>query len=144
MFDDQGILIPRMESVPESIRARAQLCDPYINLGRSSRVCLPGDEEDRNVEGVLGDDNRNGRPGTNAPIEVRTISSSEYVSLIAAQTLSAASNAADPDTRFAQYFPETILAPERVVCPERIPNPATVRDRGCVPQSLFAPSVPQK
>jgi hypothetical protein len=56
--------------------------------------------------------------------------------------LNAASNAFNPDARFQQYFPEFVPAPLSVVCPERIPNPVTVRDRGCVPQGLFAPSVP--
>jgi hypothetical protein len=111
----------------------------YIRPGPASSKCVPGGEEGGN--GGNGGQGTLGSPGTAAPVEVKTFSAGEYTSLIAAQTLNAASNAFNPDRRFQQYFPETVPAPERVVCPERIPNPVTVRDRGCVPQALFAPSV---
>jgi hypothetical protein len=132
-----GHIIKPNESVPESIRLRRQVdtCPVYIRPGPASSLCVPGGEEgSTNI-------NNNGSPGTAAPVEVKTFSAGEYTSLIAAQVLNAASNAFNPDRRFQQYFPETVPAPERVVCPERIPNPVAVRDRGCIPQALFAPSV---
>lgn len=125
-------------AIPESIRLRAQIetCTPYIRLGPSSTRCIPGGEE-------------GGNPGVTtvpetsyAPVVVRTRTAGEQTQLVGTQTLAAASNVADPERRFQQYFPESIPAPLSVVCPERIPNPVTVRDRGCVPQALFAPSVP--
>lgn len=79
-----------------------------------------------------------------APVAVRSRTAGEQTQLVGVQTLAAASNVADPERRFQQYFPESIPAPLSVVCPERIPNPVTVRDRGCVPQALFAPSVPSQ
>jgi hypothetical protein len=140
-----GYVIKPKESVPESIRLRRQVdaCPMFIRPGPSSSLCVPGGEEGEGqgqgqpTQNTLGI----GTPGT-APVEVKTFSAGEYMSLLGAQTLNAANNSFNPDTRFQQYFPETVPAPERVVCPERIPNPVTVRDRGCVPQALFAPSVP--
>jgi hypothetical protein len=127
----------RKEAVPESIRLRRQVdtCPMYVRPGPASSLCVPGGEEGTSSTSV-------GSPGTAAPVEVKTFSAGEYVSLLGAQTLNAANNAFNPDRRFRQYFPETVPAPERVVCPERVPNPVTVRDRGCIPQALFAPSVP--
>jgi hypothetical protein len=135
-----GHIIKPIESVPESIRLRRQVdtCPMYIRPGPASSLCVPGGEEGGNSGGV----GTLGSPGTAAPVEVKTFSAGEYLSLLGAQTLNAASNAFNPDRRFQQYFPETVPAPERVVCPERIPNPVPVRDSGCVPQTLFAPSVP--
>jgi hypothetical protein len=135
----------RSETVPESIRLRRQVdtCPMYIRPGPSSSLCVPGGEE-----GSQGAQTQpqpqiqtQGTPGA-APVEVKTFSAGEYMSLLGAQTLNAANNAFNPDTRFQQYFPETVPAPERIVCPERIPNPVVVRDRGCIPQAVFAPSVP--
>jgi hypothetical protein len=120
-------------SLPESIRVRAQLCSPYVAPGYSSSKCIPGASDSAASITVS--------PGTDAPVAVRTFSASEYTQLLGIQTLNAATNIANPDARFQQYFPETTPAPLSVVCPERVPNPATVRDRGCVAQSLFAPSV---
>ena len=133
LYDEQGQPYQRGIAVPESVRARAQLCTPYVRIGRSSATCLPGGEESANVGNV-------GTPGTDAPVEVRTVSASEYAALVATQVLNAASNAENPDARFQQYFPETMPAPLRVVCPERYPNPVAVRDRGCIPQGIFASS----
>lgn len=129
--------------LPESVRARVQLeaCPMYIRPGISSSKCLPGEDADSgtNSGGNLG------TPGTTAPVEVRSMSAGEYIQLVAAQTLNAASNASNPERRFQQYFPESVPAPERIVCPERLPNrnPITVRDRFCVPQTLFAASTPE-
>ena len=128
----------RSETVPESIRLRQQVdrCPMYIRPGPSS-ACVPnGTQNTQGAQSTLGS-----TPGT-APVEVKTFSAGEYMSLLGAQTLNAASNSFNPDTRFQQYFPETVAAPLRVVCPERIPNPVVVRDRGCIPQGIFAPSVP--
>lgn len=124
----------RSETIPESLRLRQQVdaCPMYIRPGFPSSTCIPGE----------GQSNAEGTPGTTAPVEVKTFSAGEYISLLGAQTLNAASNSFNPDTRFQQYFPETVPAPLSVVCPERIPNPVTVRDRGCIPQAVFAPSVP--
>jgi hypothetical protein len=110
----------------------------YIRPGISSANCLPGGEEGENGGG-----GNLGTPGTAAPVEVRSLSAGEYIQLVAAQTLNAASNASNPETRFQQYFPESVPAPLSVVCPERIPNPVTVRDRFCVPQAMFAASTPE-
>jgi hypothetical protein len=125
-------------TIPESLRLRQQVdaCPMYIRLGSSSSLCVPGEStpgvEDQSAQAVQG----------TAPVEVKTFSAGEYISLLGAQTLNAANNSFNPDTRFQQYFPETVPAPLSVTCPERVPNPVTVRDRGCIPQALFAPSVP--
>jgi hypothetical protein len=137
-FNEQGEPYERKEAIPESMRVRSQLCASYVRPGRSSATCIPGGDEGGNPGTA-----NIGAPGTDAPVEVRTLSASEYLALQAAQTLNAASNATNPDARFQQYFPESIPAPLRVVCPERYPNPARLRDRFCVPQGVFASSVPQ-
>ncbi len=131
-------------ALPESVRLRVQVdaCPMYIRPGISSANCLPGGEEGENGGGV-GNGGNLGTPGTAAPVEVRSLSAGEYIQLVAAQTLNAASNASNPETRFQQYFPESVPAPLSVVCPERIPNPVTVRDRFCVPQAMFAASTPE-
>jgi hypothetical protein len=127
-------------AIPESIRIRSQLCTLYVQPGKSSATCIPGGEEGGNSGSSVSSTAI--PPGTDAPVEVRTRSAGEYIQLLGAQVLNASSNISNPDARFQQYFPESIPAPLSVVCPERIPNPVTVRDRGCVPQALFAPSVP--
>jgi hypothetical protein len=73
-------------------------------------------------------------------ILVRTVAASETTALLGIQTLNAATDATNPDTRFAQYFPELPPAPISKICPERYPNPAPVRDRFCIPQATFASS----
>jgi hypothetical protein len=135
-----GQIVKPNESVPESIRLRRQVdaCPMYVRPGPASSLCVPGGEEGETPQTQT----TQTTPGTTAPVEVKTFSAGEYLSLLGAQTLNAASNAFNPDRRFQQYFPETVPAPLSVVCPERIPNPVTVRDRGCIPQALFAPSVP--
>ncbi len=141
LFDETGKPYERREAVPESVRLRTQLCTPYVRPGYSSSKCIPGGSEGNTTQTAQAQAQALGTPGTEAPVPVRTFSAGEYVQLLGAQVLNAASNAANPDARFQQYFPETIPAPLSVVCPERVPNPATVRDRGCVAQTLFAPSV---
>lgn len=146
VYDINGNFLELRNAIPESVRLRSQVeaCTPYIRLGPSSSKCVPGGEEGDNPGTDPGPTNPSAlsTPGTYAPIEVRTRTAGEYVQLLGVQTLNAASNVFNPDTRFQQYFPETIPAPLSVVCPERIPNPVTVRDRGCIPQAMFAPSVP--
>jgi hypothetical protein len=139
IYDISGNVVELRNAMPESIRLRQQVetCTPYIRPGLPSSRCVPGGEEGGNP----GTSNV-GSPGTYAPVEVRTRTAGEYTTLLGTQALNAASNAFNPDARFQQYFPEFVPAPLSVVCPERIPNPVTVRDRGCVPQGLFAPSVP--
>jgi hypothetical protein len=132
LFEDRN-----RAALSESIRIRSQLCTPYLRLGRSSATCIPGGEEGGNPGSSAAIP-----PGTDAPVEVRTRSAGEYIQLLGAQVLNASSNISNPDARFKQYFPESIPAPLSVVCPERIPNPVPVRDTVCVPQTLFAPSVP--
>jgi hypothetical protein len=118
-YDADGNIVPPRESVPESIRMRSQLCTPYLRPGKSSSICIPG-EDTETITSIP--------PGTDAPVEVRTRSAGEYIQLLGAQVLNASSNISDPDARFKQYFPESIPAPLSVVCPERIPNPVPVRD----------------
>ncbi len=137
IYDTEGNILPPRESVPESIRIRSQLCTPYLRPGKSSATCIPGGEEGGNPGSSAAIP-----PGTDAPVEVRTRTAGEYIQLLGVQVLNASSNISDPDARFKQYFPESVPAPLSVVCPERIPNPVPVRDTVCVPQTLFAPSVP--
>ncbi len=126
-------------AIPESVRSRTALCTPYIAPSRSSATCIPGGEEGGNPGTA-----NVGTPGTDAPVEVKTRSAGEYQSLLGIQVLSAANNpfTTDPDARFKQYFPPSIPAPLSVTCPERYDNPAPIRDRGCIPQGVFATSVP--
>jgi hypothetical protein len=137
------------EPMLESTRVRKSLCVGYIRPGPSSSDCRGvggnGDGDGSGGGSGGGPVNLMGstqNPGQN-PIQVRTRPASETTALVGAITLNAASNASNPDTRFSQYFPEIPPAPIGIICPERIPNPAPpTRDRFCVPQTLFAPSVP--
>jgi hypothetical protein len=142
-------------SLPESIRIRNQLCTPYVYVppGRGSSCSSLYNGGAVGATGTAGTTGTTGAAGTNAAIPgqpvyidaailVRTVAASETTALLAAQTLNAATDATNPDTRFAQYFPEQPPAPMSKICPERYPNPARVRDRFCIPQGTFAPSVP--
>ncbi len=147
------VLPSNKEPLPESLRIRNQLCIPYVYVppGRGSS-CAPqfvsgagGSGGGMGSTGATGTTNANlpGLPAyIDAPVMVRTVAASETTALLGAQVLNAARNAENPDTRFAQYFPEQPPFPIEKVCPERYPNPAPVRDRFCVPQGMFAPSVP--
>ncbi len=141
-------------TLPESIRIRNELCRPYVYVpperGSSCSAVFAGGDDVGGTTGTMG---ATGASGTNAAIPgqpvyidaailVRTVAASETTALLAAQTLNAATDATNPDTRFAQYFPEQPPAPMSKICPERYPNPAPVRDRFCIPQGTFAPSVP--
>lgn len=134
-LDSEGEIVEPRVAIPESVRVRSQVCIPYVRPGRSSTLCAPGQEETPTPA-------EEGTPGTEAPVEVRTTAASEYTSLLGEQTLNAATNISNPDTRFQQYFPEQPPIPLEIICPERIPNPVTVRDRFCVPQGVFAASTP--
>lgn len=142
--------------LPESIRIRNQLCAPYVYVppGRSSSCSTQYDQGGSvgstaaiSTTGVSITTVTNATiPGQpvyiDAAVLVRTVAASETTALLGIQALNAATDATNPDTRFAQYFPEQPPIPLSKICPERYPNPAPVRDRFCIPQGTFAPSVP--
>ena len=142
--------------LPESVRIRNQLCAPYLYVppGRgSSCSALFNQGGSGGSIDASGATVATGASGTNAAIPgqpvyidaavlVRTVAASETAALLGIQALNAATDVTNPDTRFAQYFPEQPPIPLSKICPERYPNPAPVRDRFCIPQGTFAPSVP--
>ena len=147
-------MIPTSNTVlPESLRIRNQLCTPYVYVppGRSSACSsVYTDSSSSSVSSMMNVVTMDLTP-TNAMIPgqpvymegailVRTVAASETTALLGIQTLNAATDATNPDTRFAQYFPELPPAPISKICPERYPNPAPVRDRFCIPQGTFASS----
>lgn len=150
-----GTLLPTStnttySALPESVRIRNELCRPYVYVppGRGSSCSSL-----YNNGGSIGENGATSTNGTNAaipgqpayidaPVLVRTVAASETTALLGIQTLNAARDTTNPDTRFAQYFPEQPPIPLSKICPERYPNPARVQDRFCIPQGTFAPSVP--
>ncbi len=144
LYDANGNYVEPRNAIPESLRLRAQVdaCPMYVRPGLSSATCVPGGEEGDSGSSTGAISSITSTPGTTAPVEVRTRTAGEFTELLGIQVLNAANNRFNPDTRFQQYFPETVPAPERVVCPERIPNPVPARETVCIPQTLFAPSVP--
>jgi hypothetical protein len=147
-------VIPTSRSVlPESLRIRNQLCTPYVYIppGRSSACTGSVGSTGPMDPGIMIGPTESPVSTTNpiipgqpvymeGAILVRTVAASETTALLGIQTLNAATDATNPDTRFAQYFPELPPAPMSKICPERYPNPAPVRDRFCIPQATFASS----
>jgi hypothetical protein len=127
-----------VSAMPESVRMQIERCTPYIRTGPTSFPCVggPGSSTGSVVIGT-----------TDAPVQVRSVAASETTRLRGVEVLNQLQNIDNPDTRFQQYFPKQPIAPERVLCPERLPPSNAPRgpaaDRGCVPQNMFAPSVPQ-
>jgi hypothetical protein len=130
------------EPMLESTRVRKALCEGYIRPGLSSNPCngFNGTSTGGGGGGPVNLSANTQNPGQ-IPTQVRTRPASDTTALLGVQTLNAATNEANPDTRFSKYFPELPPAPIDIICPERIPNPAPP-DRVCIPQTLFAPSVP--
>lgn len=125
-------VIPYSEqgAVPESIRMETARCPTYIiPCGQSSSPCI-------------NDPGARCTTTSKVPVSNLTLSSSEYIAQIREQTLFAATDPANPETRFEQYFrPKPPQPDDLIICPERIPNPAPP-ERPCVGFSRFAGSTP--
>ncbi len=118
-------------SVPESVRMERNRCGEYtVPCGQSTNPCISNP----------------GRCTTtsSAPVSNQTLPASEYVAQLRDQTLFAANDPANPDTRFSQYFRPLPPQPDDlVVGPERLPNKDPVRpDPPCVGFSRFQGSTP--
>ena len=124
-------------AIPESVRQRGLVeCLTYVRTNTSSSGCAI-------YEGADGGNNAPVNAYTVAPVTVRTQPASATTALRAAQTLAAASNQNNPDTRFEQYFRPRFAAPLVAVCPERIPNrdpPGPNPVRNCIPNNRYQSS----
>lgn len=124
-FSEQG-------SVPESVRLERNRCGEYtVPCGTSTNPCISN-------------------PGTrclttsSAPVSNLTLPASEYVAQLRQQTLYAATNPANPATRFEQYFrPKPPQPNDLAFCPERLPNKDPITpDRPCVGNGRYQGSTP--
>ncbi len=119
-------------AVPESVRLERMRCREYtVSTGESTNPCISN-------------------PGTriqttsSAPVSNLTVSGSEYVAQLRSQTVYAATNPANPVTRFEQYFRPLPPQPaDLVMGPERLPNKDPITpDRPCVGFSRYQGSTP--
>lgn len=111
-----------LAAVPESVRMERNRCGEYtVPCGQSANPCISN-------------------PGirctttSSAPVSNLTLSASEYVAQLRDQTLYAATNPANPATRFEQYFRPLPPQPAYLVIgPERLPNKDPITpDTPCV------------
>jgi hypothetical protein len=116
-------------AIPESLRLRNRQCLYTVPCGTSINPC----------------ENNPGRclEPSAAPVEVGTVAASTTTALRRDQTLYAASDPTNPNTRFESYFRPLPPQPvDLVVGPERLPNKDPITpDRPCVGTSRFGPSV---
>lgn len=127
-------LLPYSEQggVPESVRMERERCDLYVvPCGQSSSPCISNPGERCTTT-------------SKAPVSNLTLSASEYVAQKRTQVIEAATDPANPATRFEQYFRPLPPQPaDLVIGPERLPNKDPIRpDPPCVGFSRFAGSTP--
>ena len=126
-----------VSGVPESIRISQRQCPIYVTVGDSTNPCWNSTPGSRVIA------------TTDAPVQTGTMSESQRLALLQAQTLFESNDPNNPDTRFEQYNRPQPPPPTWLRCgPERLPNKdGGARQAGCYTRTKcartnqFGPSV---